>query len=184
MLRVGAALLQWRTPTNRIVPAFMAGLCDHSVTSTCTKFNHVNVSLAMVVWQSQVGTQELAVIGLVLAGASHAVIAHVHGRGSATPDVCESRRSLDVAILSISGSNLPTLDLATVTECEAACCQNPACIGWTYTPSLRQGCSKYGCCFLKSGSEKALQEHVKNDPGYTSGCIGKRTPSSFQEFYH
>ena len=44
---------------------------------------------------------------------------------------CDSRRERDVAIKTIPGNNIDTLDLQTADLCERSCCANALCSGWS-----------------------------------------------------
>lgn len=85
---------------------------------------------------------------------------------------CDSRREEGVAIKSIAGANLPTLDLATADACEQHCCASTQCTSWCFTPITRSGgCAKHGCCFRKSGTQAATKQHTVSFQNFTAGCI-------------
>ena len=86
---------------------------------------------------------------------------------------CDSRRTSNVSIHSIANGNLDTLDVATASECEAACCADHKCTSWCFTPIKRlHSCPKHGCCFPKSADQNTTFQHIYPDPGFISGCLG------------
>ena len=101
--------------------------------------------------------------------------------GSATTGAgvaaCDSRRKNNTAVKSLGKDNGSTLDVGSVDECEAACCDandntnenSPNCTAWTFTPETRAECSHHGCCFLKKGAPAEVNANIEVDETYTTG---------------